>query len=262
MDDEMKTRLRTITFSEERKGFDKGEVRQFLTEVSDWIEGGGGDLVRRRLERIAHKSANMLADAEDGAETLRREAEQEARALLEATRTDADAYRSNAETEAREQLREARADATSTREAANQYAADTSQKADEYAEQTRLDAKNESDKLREDAARASKQTVRSAEQRAEQIIAEANRQREDIETVIGDLIEKRDGVVAQVRALAGELEGTAKGVESNGAVERPPARAPEQVEAPELEAGDEEESVEELRADQGVVRHINGSGAI
>ena len=92
MDDGISTQLRTITFSDERKGFDKREVREFLAEVAEWIEGGGGDVVRRRLERIAQKSANMLADAEDGAEGLRREAEQEARALIDNAKADADAY--------------------------------------------------------------------------------------------------------------------------------------------------------------------------
>ncbi|MEX2106711.1 MAG: hypothetical protein WD810_07410 [Solirubrobacterales bacterium] len=137
MDDEMLNQLRTITFSEARKGFDKEEVHRFLAEVGQWVEGGGGDVVRRRLERIANKSANMLADAEDGAETLRQEAEQEARELLESARAESDAYRVGAETEAREQLRSARAEATSSREAANQYVSETTTKADEYAEQTR-----------------------------------------------------------------------------------------------------------------------------
>jgi cell division septum initiation protein DivIVA len=260
MDNEMNTQLRTITFSEERKGFDKREVREFLTEVADWVEGGGGDVVRRRLERIAHKSANMLADAEDGAEGLRREAEQESRSLLDAAKAEADSCRVDAEGEAREHLREARAEATSTREAANHYASETRSKADDYAEETRLEAKEETDELREETSAEAKQTIRSAEQRAEQVIAEANRQREAIETVIGDLAEKRDAVMSQVRKLAGDLEGTVDDLEADlGSAGRRAGQAPVAAE-PVVEEAEEVDSIEELRVDT-LVRNGNGSGA-
>jgi len=257
MDDEMQNQLRTITFSEERKGYDKGEVRQFLSEVAEWIEGGGGDVVRRRLERIAHKSAKILADAEDGAEGLRREAEQETRELLDGARAEADSCRASAEAEAREQLREARVESTSAREAANQYASETGRKADEYAEETRSEAKRESDELREHAAKEAKQAVRSAEQRAEQIIAEANRRREDIEKVIGDLGLERDAVVAQVRKLGLGLGATADKVEADTGTPGAAAssRKPPEPTAEE-EAATEAKSVEGLR----VVGQGNGAG--
>jgi DivIVA domain-containing protein len=247
MDDEMQKQLRTITFSEERKGYDKGEVREFLTEVAQWVEGGGGDVVRRRLERIAQKSANMLADAEDGAESLRREAEQEVRESLEAAKAEMDSLRADAEAESREQLRDARAEANASRESANQYSTDTRTKADEYAEQTRFEAKRESDELREDSAQEAEQTVRKAEQRAEQLIAEANRRREDIEKVIGDLGQERDGVVAQVRKLALELEATADGIERS-AKKRSPKATSEEVEPAVEETGDGSKAAEGLRA--------------
>lgn len=234
MDDGISTQLRTITFSDERKGFDKREVREFLAEVAEWIEGGGGDVVRRRLERIAQKSANMLADAEDGAESLRREAEQETRALIDNAKADADAARVEAEAEGREQLREARAEATSAREAANQYASETRTKADEYAEQIRFEAKAETDELRDVSAEEARRAVHSAEQRAEQIVAEANRQREAIETVIGDLAEKRDAVSAQVRQLAADLIDTADSVKSDPGRGSKPSLVPVEAVADEL----------------------------
>lgn len=243
MDDEMQSQLRTISFSEERKGFDKREVREFLAEVADWIDGGGGDVVRRRLERIAHKSAQMLADAEDGAEALRREAEQEAREVIDTAKAEGDSYRNNAETEAREQLRDARAEATSSREAANQYATETRGSADEYAEQTRYEAKEESDELRDKAAKEAKKAVRGAEQRAEQLIAEATRRREDVETVIRDLELKRAEVGAQVRKLAQGLEETVDGIEREAKV-RPTAAVAEEEPA----TAEEAEPVEGLRA--------------
>jgi hypothetical protein len=269
MDDEMNIQLRTVTFSEERKGFDKSEVRQYLTEVADWIEGGGGDVVRRRLERIAHKSANMLADAEDGAESLRLEAEQETKVLLDSAKNEADSCRAEAEADAREQLRDARAEATSTREEANQYASETTTDADEYAEQTRFEAKRDTDQLRDDTARDAKQTVRDAEQRAEQIIADANRQREAIETVIGDLALKRDTVMGQVRKLAAELEDTVDRVPTEAVKRTAPSVVREQVEAvrEQVEAAHEDEAADnveprgELRVDSGLVRNGNGNGS-
>jgi vacuolar-type H+-ATPase subunit E/Vma4 len=265
MDDEMTTQLRTITFAEERKGFDKGEVRQFLVEVAEWIEGGGGDVVRRRLERIAHKSAKMLADAEDGAEGLRREAEQETHALLEEARAEADSCRAEAEAEAREQLREARVEATTSRETANQYATETRSSADQYADQTRLEAKRESDELLEDATNEAKEAVRSAEQRAEQIIAEANRQREHIETVIGDLASERDGVVTQVRKLALELEETADGVEKDAGKRKSGATRKKVPAPPVVEQAIEESAAPEdpePHVEADLVRHTNGSGTL
>jgi chromosome segregation ATPase len=265
MDDGINTQLRTISFSEARKGFDKGEVREFLTEIADWIEGGGGDVVRRRLERIAQKSATILADAEDGAEGLRREAEQEARGLLDSAKAEADAYRVDAEAEAREHLREARAEATSNRESANQYASETRTKADEYSELTRGEAKRETDELREESTQEARQTVHSAEQRANQIIAEANRQREDIETVIADLAHRRDSVMAQARKLALELDETVDGLESEIGNRRSGAATAE-AEAP-VEAGeeqgttDDERPFEELKVAPELVRNGNGSSA-
>lgn len=258
MDDEMQNQLRTITFSEERKGYDKGEVRQFLSEVAGWVEGGGGDVVRRRLERIAHKSAKILADAEDGAEALRREAEEETRELLDGARAEADSCRASAEAEAREQLREARVESTSAREAANQYASETGRKADEYAEQVRSEAKRESDELRENAAREAKQAVRGAEQRAEQIIAEANRRRADVEKVIGDLGLERDSVVAQVRKLALELGETADKVETGAGTRASAAPSVDPEPVAEEEPAGEGNSVEGLR----VVGQGNGASAV
>lgn len=263
MDDGINTQLRTITFSEARKGFDKGEVREFLTEVADWIEGGGGDVVRRRLERIAQKSANILADAEDGAEGLRREAEQEARGLLDSAKAEADAYRVDAEAEAREHLREARAEATSTRESANQYASETRSQADDYAQSTRAEAKRETDELREETAEEARQTVHGAEQRAEQIVAEANRQRQDIETVIGDLAHKRDSVMAQARKLALELDETVDGLESDIGNRRTSSATAEVEAAAAPRAGQASagEALEELRAEPPLVGNGNGNGA-
>jgi hypothetical protein len=262
VDDGINTQLRTITFSEARKGFDKGEVREFLTEVADWIEGGGGDVVRRRLERIAQKSATMLADAEDGAEGLRREADQEARGLLDSAKAEADAYRVDAEAEAREHLREARSEATSSRESANQYASETRTKADDYSETVRAEAKREADELREESTQEARQAIHAAEQRAGQIVAEANRQREDIETVIADLALKRDSVMAQARKLALELDETVDGLESEIGNRRSTAATAE-VEAPVEEAGEQgaadEQTLAELSVESPLVRNGNGA---
>jgi F0F1-type ATP synthase membrane subunit b/b' len=262
MDDEMLTQLRTASFSEARKGFDKDEVRRFLAEVDRWIEGGGGDVVRRRLERIAHKSAQMLADAEDGAEGLRREADQEAREMRESAKAEAEAHRDEAEAEARAQLRDARAEASAAREAADRYVEETTTKADEYADQTRLEAKRESEELVDNAARQAKQTIRAAEQRADQLVAEATRQREAIETVIGDLIHERDAVVDNVRELSRELVETADSLVSKAEVSELRSAGAPDVEPPKLEAVESAEPEEEDDEEAVAAPRRNGSPAV
>jgi len=261
MDDEMLTQLRTASFSEARKGFDKDEVRRFLAEVDRWIEGGGGDVVRRRLERIAHKSAQMLADAEDGAEGLRREADQEAREMRDGAKAEAEAHRDEAEAEARAQLRDARAEASAARESADRYVEETTTKADEYADQTRLEAKRESEELVDNAARQAKQTIRAAEQRADQLVAEATRQREAIETVIGDLIHERDAVVDNVRELSRELVETADSLVSKAEVSELRSAAPD-GEPPKLEAVESAEPDEEDDEEAVAAPRRNGSPAV
>lgn len=87
-------RIRGAGFREARRGYDRREVDNFLTGLADWLEGGGADQVRsetvkRELERVGEKTANILSAAEDTAENLRREAEDEAHRMVEAAQAKA-----------------------------------------------------------------------------------------------------------------------------------------------------------------------------
>jgi DivIVA domain-containing protein len=127
-------RIRSATFKEARRGYERREVDNFLAGLADWLEGGGGDQVRsetvkRELERIGEKTANILAAAEDTAESLRREADEETIRLIE-----------------------------------------------------------------------------SAKAKARRIIEEGEQRRGDLEAIIADLVRRRDGVLAEIERLQGQLQ--------------------------------------------------------
>lgn len=110
-------RIRTATFTLERRGYDKREVEKFLNQIADWLETGGGDqarsdVVRRELERVGQRTAGILATAEDAAEEIRADADE----YSAKTRAAADAYagqtREEAEADVRDRLGAAEAKAT------------------------------------------------------------------------------------------------------------------------------------------------------
>src|SRR5262245_4788764 len=99
-------RIRNATFPSVRRGYDKHEVEKFLGRLADWLETGGADesrseVVKKELERVGQRTGAILAQAEESAQQIRAEAEDEARgtvntANLEAseTRGEADNYAS------------------------------------------------------------------------------------------------------------------------------------------------------------------------
>jgi DivIVA domain-containing protein len=187
-------RIRTATFTLARRGYDKREVEQFLNQIADWLETGGGDqarsdVVRRELERVGERTAGILATAEDSAQQIRADAEE-----LAAETTD-----------------QARSAAASTREAADEYAAKTRAAADAYAAKTRQEADDDSAEVREDADHDARNRVSAAEAKATRIVDEGTARRRDIEAVISDLVARRDGVVAEANRLADELREVADG---------------------------------------------------
>jgi DivIVA domain-containing protein len=148
-------RIRSATFSISRKGYDKREVERFLTKLADWLEAGGGDqtrsdLVKRELERVGEKTARVLSEAEDSAEQIRGEAQEEAAATLDRARSQAE----------------------SAKRSADEYAA---------------------------------QTVEEAKSKARRIVEEGAKRRGDVETVIADLVRRRDALLADIEQLTAEL---------------------------------------------------------
>lgn len=220
-------RIRTATFTIGRRGYEKREVEQFLNQIADWLETGGGDqarsdIVKRELERVGQRTAGILATAEDSAEQIRADAEEaaaettaRAKSAAAATRRSADEYsdktRNEADAYAARARKDADAYAAKTRGEADDYAAKTRRAADMYADQTRSAADQDAAATRNDADEDARQLVDAAEAKAARIVDEGSARRHDIEAVIGDLVARRDAVIAEANRLAAELRQVTNG---------------------------------------------------
>jgi DivIVA domain-containing protein len=159
-------RIRNATFPASRRGYDKHEVEKFLGRLADWLETGGGDesrsdTVKKELERVGQRTGAILAQAEESAQQIRAEAEEEARGTINS---------------------------------ANLQATEARAEADEYANETRTSAD-----------RQAREAIDVAEEQARRIVEEANQRREDTEALIGDLIRRRDDVIADTEELSRKL---------------------------------------------------------
>jgi DivIVA domain-containing protein len=159
-------RIRNATFPSSRRGYDKNEVEKFLGRLADWLETGGGDesrsdAVKAELEKVGQRTGAILSQAEDSAQQIRAEAEEEARGTVNSANLQAN---------------EARAEA------------------DNYATETKAAADR-------DASEA----IEAAQTEARRIIAEAEQRREDAEAVIGNLIRRREDVIADTEELSRKL---------------------------------------------------------
>jgi DivIVA domain-containing protein len=186
-------RIRNATFPLSVRGYDRTEVDTYLAELADWLETGGGggaaavEAVRTELERIGAQTAQILTEAHQAGEGIRADASAGVRQqLVEADRT-AEALRD-----------EAAEYAGDTRDEADAYARKIRGEADAYASRTTAEIDNE---LAEDRESAKKDAART--------IAEATRRKADIESVIGDLEQRRDAVLAELDRLASGIAGTA-----------------------------------------------------
>ena len=187
-------RIRSATFSIARKGYDKREVERFLTKLADWLEAGGGDqarsdLVKRELGRVGEKTARILSEAEDSAAQLRGEAEQEASSTLN---------------RAREQ-------AASTKESADEYAARTRQTADRYGEKVRQEANTDAQDTIARGTQEARKAIDEAQSKARRIVEEGAKRRGDIESVITDLVRRRDALLSEVDRMMSEMRATISG---------------------------------------------------
>ena len=86
--------------------------------------------------------------------------------------------------------------------------------AEESAQQIRAEAETEAKQTLSaaEATRAEAHSIREkalaeAEERAQEVLAEANRRRQDTETVIEELVARRDEILADVEALTEQLKG-------------------------------------------------------
>jgi len=183
-------RIRNATFPSSRRGYDKHEVEKFLARLADWLETGGGDesrsdSVKRELERVGQRTGAILAQAEESAQQIRAEAEDEVRGTVNMANMQAE----------------------ETRAEVDNYARETRTSADAYAEQTRTAAEEVLASAQAEADAKAREAVQAAEAQARRIVEEGTQRREDIEAVIADLIRRRNDVLADVEELTAKLTG-------------------------------------------------------
>jgi DivIVA domain-containing protein len=239
-------RIRNATFPSSRRGYDKHEVEKFLARLADWLETGGGDesrsdAVKRELERVGERTGAILSQAEDSAQQIRAEAEEEARTAITEANAAAEKARSEADT----------------------YATQTRTEADTYAEDTRTTVEAESNATRARIEREVAEALDEAHAKAQRIVEEGARRREDIESVIADLVRRRDEVLGEVDALSTRLNAAVGQYRPEGddPFAKPDDLDPEvDAEAPDVqedgpydEAGDPFDTQEELLAEDAAV---------
>lgn len=159
-------RIRNATFPTARRGYDKHEVEKFLGRLADWLETGGGD--ESRSDAVKKELARV------GERTG---------AILAQAEDSAQQIRAEAEEEARGTINSANLQATEARTEAESYATEARTAAD----------------------RQSREAIEAAETRARRIVEDAEQRREDIEALIGDLIRRREDVIADTEELTRKL---------------------------------------------------------
>jgi DivIVA domain-containing protein len=200
-------RIRNATFPSVRRGYDKHEVEKFLGRLADWLETGGGD--------------------ESRSDAVKRELEkvgQRTGAILAQAEESAEQIRAEAEEEARGTVNSANLQATETRGEADNYASER----------------------KASVEREAREAMEAAQAQARRIIAEAEQRRQDMEALIGDLIRRRNDVIADTDELAGKLKTA---VEQHRAEElpeplTPPGGVPVAGDAEETEVVAEDEMAE------------------
>jgi hypothetical protein len=96
-------------------------------------------------------------------------------------------------------------------------------------ERLRSETEAEVKRMRDEAAAEAKETIAAAERKADAIIEDATRRRQDLQSLIGDLLVRRDEIVADGVRLADELTELFSTT----------------VDAPEAEASEEDDQSEE-----------------
>jgi DivIVA domain-containing protein len=159
-------RIRNATFPSSRRGYDKHEVEKFLGRLADWLETGGGD--------------------ESRSDAVKKELErvgQRTGAILAQAEESAEQIRAEAEEEARGTVNSANIQATEARAEADNYATETKAAAE----------------------REAREAIGAAQAQARQIVEEADQRREDAEAIVGNLIRRRDDVIADTEELSRKL---------------------------------------------------------
>jgi DivIVA domain-containing protein len=196
-------RIRSATFTLARRGYDRREVDNYLSKLADWLEGGGADQVhsdsiRHELERIGQKTSSVLTAAQEAAESMRGEAERQARQITEDARAHVESTRAAADDYAKKVRDEAQSIAGKAKAEAEAEAREVRQEADDHAKRVRSEADADADRA-----------IKEAEAKAIKMVEEGSRRRREIEKVIADLQTRRDAVVRGLEKLSSQLAGAA-----------------------------------------------------
>ncbi len=109
----------------------------------------------------------------------------------------------------RQKLLDANQTAENVREEAAEYAADTRDEADAYARKVRGEADAYASRTTAEIEGELAEERDAAKKEAERIVADANKRKADIESLIGDLEQRRDAVLAELDRLASGITGAA-----------------------------------------------------
>jgi DivIVA domain-containing protein len=229
-------KIRNATFTLSRRGYDRREVDSYLSKLADWLQGGGtnqvhSDTIKAELDRIGRNTSKILTAAQEAADSLCADAQNQAREIvessrqeIESTRKAADEYAKKAREEAQGIAGKARAEAEShskrirseaeahsarVRQEADAYTTKHHDEADGYAKRVRSEADAHAAQVRSEADAHASQAVSAAEQKAIAMVEEATKRRREIEKVIADLQTRREAVVKGLEKLSSQLAGAA-----------------------------------------------------
>ena len=181
---------------------------------------GQPDAIKQELERVGRQTATVLTAAEEAAQSLRAEAEQNARKITQDAQASVASIKGSADQHAKKVRQEAEAFATKTRADAEAHSTQLRSEAEKFSVRTRKEAEVQATKLRDEADGYAKRvrgdadahasmTAKAAEAKGAEIVEKAAARRREIEKLVADLEARRDAVVGGLERLSKELAGAA-----------------------------------------------------
>jgi DivIVA domain-containing protein len=213
----------TPSFALSRRGYDRDEVDKFLSELADRLEAldaerpepaehSPSDAMRREMELMGQKTAEILAQAEESAERLRSEATQEA---------------SKALARAREEVAEAKQAAEQARAGATAESERITREADAYSKRVRAEADADAQAVRAQAASELAETVERAKADAVASVQAEDEERRKLNDELEELAARRDAAREELRKIAGVLADAAGADQPAGSGSEPADPAPD-----------------------------------
>jgi DivIVA domain-containing protein len=210
------------SFALSRRGYDREQVDSFLADLADRLEQAeldregpapqpGSEAVRRELELMSKKTAELLAQAEESAERLRSEATQEASRVLARVRDEARGVKESAQ---------------ESRDAALAESERVTREADAYAERVRTEADTDAQALRSQAAAELAEASERAQVEARASVQAEDQERSRLSDELAELAARRDAAREELRKIAGVLAdavGAEPGPAEQSAEAEPPA---------------------------------------